>query len=241
MVTPRVFFDMIARLKAEPAAQGVDVVAGNIATYEAAKALCAAGVDGIKVGIGPGSICTTRVVAGVGVPQVTAIFLKLPRLLVSMMCRLSVTVGCNTLVTSPRPWSPELIPSCLALYWLVAKSLRVSSPSSTVNSSRLTVVWDRWEPCRRAARSCPTPRTAISRAMSRPTTRSSRRHRGPGRLPRAPWRSGLPVGWWAASVDVLHRGSHYRRVARAGPLRAHHLGGPARISSARHSDDGRSP
>mgnify|MGYP002720946590 FL=1 len=67
-------FDMIARLKAEPAAQGVDVVAGNIATYEAAKVLCAAGVDGIKVGIGPGSICTTRVVAGVGVPQVTAIF-----------------------------------------------------------------------------------------------------------------------------------------------------------------------
>ena len=54
--------------------EGVDVVAGNIATYEAAKALCAAGVDGIKVGIGPGSICTTRVVAGVGVPQVTAIF-----------------------------------------------------------------------------------------------------------------------------------------------------------------------
>ncbi|MBW4968576.1 IMP dehydrogenase, partial [Pseudoalteromonas sp. CR1] len=44
------------------------------ATYEAAKVLCAAGVDGIKVGIGPGSICTTRVVAGVGVPQVTAIF-----------------------------------------------------------------------------------------------------------------------------------------------------------------------
>ena len=66
--------DMIAKLKAEPAAKGVDVVGGNIATYLAAKALCEAGADGIKVGIGPGSICTTRVVAGVGVPQVTAIF-----------------------------------------------------------------------------------------------------------------------------------------------------------------------
>ena len=65
--------DMIAKLKAEPAAKGVDVVGGNIATYQAAKALCEAGADGIKVGIGPGSICTTRVVAGVGVPQVTAI------------------------------------------------------------------------------------------------------------------------------------------------------------------------
>ena len=51
----------------------VDVIAGNIATAEAAKALADAGVDGIKVGIGPGSICTTRVVAGIGVPQVTAI------------------------------------------------------------------------------------------------------------------------------------------------------------------------
>ena len=51
----------------------VDVVAGNIATKAAAEALIEAGVDGIKVGIGPGSICTTRVVAGVGVPQITAI------------------------------------------------------------------------------------------------------------------------------------------------------------------------
>ncbi len=51
----------------------VDVVAGNIATADAAVALREAGADGVKVGIGPGSICTTRVVAGVGVPQITAI------------------------------------------------------------------------------------------------------------------------------------------------------------------------
>ena len=51
----------------------LQVIAGNIATAEAAKALCEAGVDAIKVGIGPGSICTTRVVAGIGVPQITAI------------------------------------------------------------------------------------------------------------------------------------------------------------------------
>ncbi|MCI6315005.1 MAG: IMP dehydrogenase [Bacteroidales bacterium] len=52
----------------------LDVVVGNIATAEAARDLVRAGVDGIKVGIGPGSICTTRIVAGVGVPQLTAIF-----------------------------------------------------------------------------------------------------------------------------------------------------------------------
>jgi IMP dehydrogenase len=65
--------DMVRRLKAEKAAADVDVVGGNVATYAGAKALVEAGVDGVKVGVGPGSICTTRVVAGVGVPQVTAI------------------------------------------------------------------------------------------------------------------------------------------------------------------------
>ncbi|HET9022969.1 MAG TPA: IMP dehydrogenase [Burkholderiaceae bacterium] len=52
---------------------GVDVVGGNVATAEAARALLEAGADGVKVGIGPGSICTTRIVAGVGVPQITAV------------------------------------------------------------------------------------------------------------------------------------------------------------------------
>jgi IMP dehydrogenase len=53
--------------------RNVEIVAGNVATFEAAEALCKAGVDAVKVGIGPGSICTTRVVAGVGVPQITAV------------------------------------------------------------------------------------------------------------------------------------------------------------------------
>ncbi|GAA4248582.1 IMP dehydrogenase [Dactylosporangium darangshiense] len=62
--------EMVTRLKAETS---VDVVGGNVATYEGAKALAEAGADAVKVGVGPGSICTTRVVAGVGVPQITAI------------------------------------------------------------------------------------------------------------------------------------------------------------------------
>jgi IMP dehydrogenase len=52
----------------------VDIIAGNVATGEGAKALVAAGVDGVKVGVGPGSICTTRIIAGIGVPQLTAIY-----------------------------------------------------------------------------------------------------------------------------------------------------------------------
>ena len=65
---------VIDALKAiKTAFPGLDVVVGNIATAAAAKDLIAAGADGLKVGIGPGSICTTRIVAGVGVPQLTAI------------------------------------------------------------------------------------------------------------------------------------------------------------------------
>src|SRR5215204_5818347 len=63
--------EMVRRIKAE---WDVQAIAGNIATAEAAEALIDAGADAIKVGIGPGSICTTRVVAGVGVPQITAVF-----------------------------------------------------------------------------------------------------------------------------------------------------------------------
>uniref|UniRef100_A0A831TXJ1 Inosine-5'-monophosphate dehydrogenase n=1 Tax=Geobacter metallireducens TaxID=28232 RepID=A0A831TXJ1_GEOME len=63
--------DAVRALKA--AFPGIELIAGNIATAEAAEALIKAGVDAIKVGIGPGSICTTRVVAGVGVPQISAI------------------------------------------------------------------------------------------------------------------------------------------------------------------------
>jgi IMP dehydrogenase len=67
--------EMIKRLKSEPFARNTDIVGGNIATTEGAKAIVEAGADGVKVGVGPGSICTTRVVAGVGVPQVTAVHL----------------------------------------------------------------------------------------------------------------------------------------------------------------------
>jgi IMP dehydrogenase len=66
----RAVIDMVRLLKKETS---VDIVGGNVATKEGAQALVEAGADGIKVGVGPGSICTTRIVAGVGVPQISAI------------------------------------------------------------------------------------------------------------------------------------------------------------------------
>ncbi|MFM1917645.1 MAG: inosine-5-monophosphate dehydrogenase [Actinomycetota bacterium] len=67
----RAVVDMVRLLKSN---SSIDIVGGNVATYAGAKALVDAGADGVKVGVGPGSICTTRVVAGVGVPQITAIY-----------------------------------------------------------------------------------------------------------------------------------------------------------------------
>ncbi|MBN1171284.1 MAG: IMP dehydrogenase [Micromonosporaceae bacterium] len=66
----RTVLEMVAQLKRDTA---IDIVGGNVATYAGARALAEAGADAVKIGVGPGSICTTRVVAGVGVPQVTAI------------------------------------------------------------------------------------------------------------------------------------------------------------------------
>ncbi|MEV6343441.1 IMP dehydrogenase [Actinoplanes sp. NPDC051851] len=66
----RAVLEMVARLKKDVA---IDIVGGNVATYAGAKALVEAGADAVKVGVGPGAICTTRIVAGVGVPQITAI------------------------------------------------------------------------------------------------------------------------------------------------------------------------
>jgi IMP dehydrogenase len=70
----KLMLDMIHRIKSDHSFDGIDIIGGNIATRQGAQALIDAGVDAVKVGVGPGSICTTRVVAGVGVPQLTAVY-----------------------------------------------------------------------------------------------------------------------------------------------------------------------
>jgi IMP dehydrogenase len=70
----RTLLEMVRRLKSDPATQHVQVIGGNVATREGAQAFVDAGADAVKVGVGPGAICTTRVVTGVGVPQLTAVF-----------------------------------------------------------------------------------------------------------------------------------------------------------------------
>ena len=74
VLVAKLALDMIRRLKSDSAFKGVDIIGGNVATRQGAQAMIDAGVDAVKVGVGPGSICTTRVVAGVGVPQLTAVY-----------------------------------------------------------------------------------------------------------------------------------------------------------------------
>jgi IMP dehydrogenase len=70
----RMLLEMVERLKKDPATRHVQVIGGNVATRAGAQAFVDVGADAIKVGVGPGSICTTRVVTGVGAPQVTAVY-----------------------------------------------------------------------------------------------------------------------------------------------------------------------
>ena len=70
----RMLLEMVERLKSDPATKSVQVIGGNVATREGAQAFVDAGADAVKVGVGPGAICTTRVVTGVGVPQVSAVY-----------------------------------------------------------------------------------------------------------------------------------------------------------------------
>lgn len=116
------------------------LIAGNIATSEGARALYEAGVDVVKVGIGPGSICTTRVIAGVGVPQVTAIYdaaavareYGKPSLLMVELSILEILL---------RPWLQAEMLLCWVQCLLVQTKRQARQKSSKVGNLRLIVVW----------------------------------------------------------------------------------------------------
>ncbi len=137
----------------------VQVIGGNIATGAAAKALAEAGADAVKVGIGPGSICTTRIVAGVGVPQISAI--------ANVAAALEGT-GVPLIADGGIRFSGDLSKaivagaSCVMMGRCspVPKRPRVKSNCSRAVPTRPTAAWARWVPWhRRKARPTVTSRT----------------------------------------------------------------------------------
>ena len=105
----RMLLDMVQRLKTDPATRHVQVIGGNVATRAGAQAFVDAGADAVKVGVGPGSICTTRVVTGVGVPRSPRSTRR--RWPASRPAyRSSPTAACSTPATSPRRSSPAPTP-----------------------------------------------------------------------------------------------------------------------------------
>ena len=96
--------EVVTRIKKQ--SNRVQVIAGNVATADGTKALIDAGADAVKVGIGPGSICTTRIVAGVGVPQLTAIMDAVGGGPEAGRARSSPTAASSSRATWSRRWRP---------------------------------------------------------------------------------------------------------------------------------------
>ena len=141
----RLLLEMVERVKQDPATRHVQVIGGNVATRAGAQALVDAGADAVKVGVGPGSVCTTRVVAGVGVPQVTAIYEA------SLACR---PAGVPVIADGGLQYSGDIAKAIVAgadtvmIGSLLAgcEERPASWSSSTASSSRATAAWVRSAP-----------------------------------------------------------------------------------------------
>ena len=126
-------------------AGSAQVIAGNIATPDAAAALAEAGADAVKVGIGPGSICTTRVVAGVGVPQLSAIS-EVRAVAHANDMPLIADGGVKFSGDLPKPLLPEPTPVWSAAFWqepMKHRGILFSTKGGRIN---LIAAWDRWGP-----------------------------------------------------------------------------------------------
>lgn len=167
----RLVGDMVAKIKSN---SSVDVIGGNVATRDGAQALIDSGVDGIKVGVGPGSICTTRVVAGIGVPQVTAIYEA------SLAAK---AAGVPVIGDGGLQYSGDIAKALVAgadtvmLGSLLAGCEESPGELLFINGKQFKsyAAWARWARCSPVATASRSPRTATSRRAWAATTSSSPR------------------------------------------------------------------
>ena len=221
--------EMVARIK--DIAGDVEVVAGNIATGEAAEALIDAGADSVKVGIGPGTICTTRIVAGVGVPQITAI-----HDVVEVTSRHGVPVIADGGIKSSGDIAKALAAG--------ADTVMLGSMLAGTDEAPGDVVFAHGERFKeyRAMGSLGAMRArGLLEGSLLPGRRRGRRqarsrgHRGARPVQGRAERSPVPARWRAARGDGLLRCADDRRD-EAGAVRPHHGCRAPRVASARRRD-----
>ena len=236
----RLVLDMVHRLKTV-VGDRVEVIGGNVATRAAAAALVEAGADAVKVGVGPGSICTTRVVAGVGAPQITAI--------------LEAVAACA------RHGVPVIADGGLQYSGDIAKALAAGASTAMLGSllagtaespGELIFVNGKQFKSYRGMGSLGAMQGRSGAEQGRvfegpllPGRRAlrgqagARGHRGPGAVPRSAVDGHPSAHRRTARRDGLHRFGHHRASA-AGAVRPDHRGGSQGEPSARHHDDRRS-
>ena len=209
----RLLLDMVHRLKTDPATRHVQVIGGNVATREGAQAFVDAGADAVKVGVGPGSICTTRVVTGVGVPQVTAVYeaalaagpagvpvIADGGLQHSGDIAKAIVAGADTVMIGSLLAGCEESPGELVFVnGKQYKSYRGMGSLGAMSS--------------RGKKSYSKDRYFQAEVDQRRQDRA-RGHRGPGRLPRPARRRRPPADRWPQPVDVLRRRAHHRPSCR---------------------------
>ena len=234
----RMLLDMVKRLKTDPATAHVQVIGGNVGTREGAQAFVDVGSDAVKVGVGPGAICTTRVVTGVGVPQVTAVYEA------ALACK---PAGVPVIADGGIKYSGEIAKALVAGAdsrhgRCVAGRLR-GGPRRAGLRQRQAV---QGLPRHGLARRDEQPRQEVllqgpllpGRGRQRRQDRPGG-HRGPGRLSRPALRRRPPADRRPQPVDVLRRCPHRAGAAGEGPVRADHVGLAQGEPPPRRADDRR--
>ena len=220
--------DMISRLKSDSAFKGVDIIGGNVATRQGAQAMIDAGVDAVKIGVGPGSICTTRVVAGVGVPQLTAVYEA------AQACR---AAGVPCIADGGIHYSGDIAKALVA----GASSVMLGGTLAGCEEApgeKVLLHGKQYKLYHGSARQEVLLQGPLlpGRCHVQRQGRSGRRRRRSA-VPRTAQRRVVPDDRRPAPVHVLHRRPQHRRNAGTRTFHPHHRRWSARIPPARHRHD----